>query len=42
MNTCKIKINISIRKGCLWLVAILSLLHIPAPKWMFIINKAES
>lgn len=42
MATCEIKINISIRKGCLWIVALLSLLRIPAPKWMFTINKAES
>lgn len=41
MATGEIKVKVGVRKYCLWPMAILALLRIPVPKWMFTIEKTS-
>lgn len=41
MTTCEIKVKVGVRRYCLWPMAVLALLRIPVPKWMFTIEKAS-
>lgn len=41
MATCEIKVKVGVRRCCLWPMAVLTLLRIPVPKWMFTIEKAS-
>ena len=41
MTTGQIKVKVGVRRYCLWPIAILALLRIPLPKWMFTIEKVS-
>lgn len=37
----EITVKVGVRKYCLWPMAILAVLRIPVPKWMFTIEKTS-
>ena len=41
MATGEIKVKVGVRRCCLWPMAVLTLLRIPVPKWMFTIEKVS-
>lgn len=41
MTTGQIKVKVGVRRYCLWPTAVLALLRIPVPKWMFTIEKSS-
>lgn len=41
MDTGEIKVKVGVRRYCLWPMAVLALLRIPVPKWMFIIERVS-
>lgn len=41
MASCEIKVKVGVRRYCLWPIAVLAILRIPVPKWMFTIEKAS-
>lgn len=41
MTTGQIKVKVGVHRYCLWPMAVLALLRIPVPKWMFTIEKAS-
>lgn len=41
MTTGKIKVKVGVRRYCLWTMAVLALLCIPVPKWMFTIERTS-
>lgn len=41
MTTGQIKVKVGVRRYCLWPMAVLALLRIPVPKWMFVVEKSS-